>query len=130
MSEENVDLFLAAAESFNRGDIDGAMKGISPDYVFEPQVAVIEGKFVGHDGLLAFLQELADVYEVFQLHYSDVRDLGDKVLALGTANSIAKSGIAQEWSLAVVATFKDGLETHWKDYGDRGEALKAVGLSE
>jgi hypothetical protein len=40
------------------------------------------------------------------------------------------SGIEQEFTLAVVATFKDGLVTHWKDFGDKESALEAAGLSE
>jgi ketosteroid isomerase-like protein len=67
----------------------------------------------------------------FELRYTDVRDLGDRVLALGTTRSVAReSGIEQEFVLAVVATFKDGLVTHWKDFGDKESALEAAGLSE
>jgi hypothetical protein len=40
------------------------------------------------------------------------------------------SGIEQEFTLAVVATYKDGLLTRWKDYGDEQQALEAAGLSE
>jgi len=32
--------------------------------------------------------------------------------------------------LAIVATFRNGLITQFRDYGDRKEALEAVGLSE
>jgi ketosteroid isomerase-like protein len=52
------------------------------------------------------------------------------VLALGTATSIGKvSGIEQQAPLAIVASFRDGRITHFKDYGDKDQALAAVGLS-
>ena len=80
---------------------------------------------------MAFLRGSADLYDVFRVDYSEVRDLGDSVLAFGTARSIRKeSGIETEVSLAVVATFRNGLCTRWKDYGDKDQALEAAGLRE
>lgn len=53
------------------------------------------------------------------------------MLALGTTRSVARgSGIEQEFTLPVVAAFKDELMTHWKDFGDKESALEAAGLSE
>jgi ketosteroid isomerase-like protein len=131
MSEENVEAFKRVAQAFNRRDLDGATEGLSPEVVFEPRAAAIEGNLSGRDGVRSFLAGLLDLFEVFELRYSDVRDLGDRVLALGTTRSIAKgSGIEQVFTIAVVATFKDGLQTHWKDYGDEAQALEAAGLEE
>jgi SnoaL-like domain len=131
MSQENVDRFLAAAEAFNRGDFEAAAEGIETDAVFEPQVAVVEGAFVGPDGVRAFMTGSADLYELFQVNYSEVRDLGDRVLAFGTARSIGKeSGIETQVPLAVVATYRAGQLTHWKDYGDKNQALEACGLTD
>ena len=131
MSEENVERFVEGAEAFNRGDMDAATDGLGPNVVFEPQAAAMEGDFTGADEVRTFMSGLHDLYEVFELRYTDVRDLGDRVLALGTGRSVAReSGIEQEWVLAVVATFKDGLVTHWKDFGDKESALEAAGLSE
>ena len=68
---------------------------------------------------------------MFEANYPDVRDLGDRVLALGTIRGTGKgSGIATEVPLAVVATFRGGLCTHLRDYGGRAQALEAVGLRE
>src|SRR5436190_14740753 len=114
MSQEDVTRFVAGAAAFNRGDINAASERFDPNIVFEPRATEMEGTFAGPDGVRAFLTGLADLYEVFQLHYADVRDLGDRVLALGTTSTVAKgSGIEQEFPLAVVATFRDGLITHW-----------------
>ena len=131
MSEENVEAFKRAVEAFNRRDLDAATEGYSPEVVFEPLAAAIEGGLSGPDGVRTFMAELLDVFEVFEVRLTDVRDLGDRVLALGTTLSVARgSGIEQETTLAVVATYKDGLLTHWKDYGDKQQALEAAGLSE
>ncbi len=131
MSEENVERFLEGADAFNRGDFEAALEALHPELVFEPQVSVVEGAFVGPEGMRDFLTSSADLYDTFQVNYTEVRDLGDRVLAFGIARSVGKeSGIETEVPVAVVATFREGLMTRWKDYGDKAEALEAAGLSE
>ena len=131
MSQENVDRFLASVEAFNRGDVERWLEGFHPDAVFEPQVAALEGDYIGRDGMRRFVAEVTETLEMFEADYPDMRDLGDRVLALGTWRSIGKgSGIESELPLAIVATFRDGLCTHLKDYGQRAQALEAAALSE
>ena len=66
-----------------------------------------------------------------QIQCRDVRDLGDRVLALGVIHATGKeSGAETELPLAVVARFRDGLITDFTDYGDKDQALEAAGLSE
>lgn len=131
MSQTNADRFVEATEAFNRGDIEAWLARYDADVVFEPQVAEMEGAYVGHDGIKAFLTNIGDLYKHFDVRLHDVRDLGERVLALGTANSIGKeSGIEQEAPLAIVATFRDGRITHFKDYGNKDQALAAVNLSD
>jgi ketosteroid isomerase-like protein len=131
MSQENVDRFVEATEAFNRGDVEAWLEQYDKKVVFEPQVAEMEGAYVGHDGIRAFITNIGDLYEGFQVRLHDVRDLGERVLALGTASSIGMgSGIEQETPLAIVASFRNGRITHFKDYGDKDQALEAAGLSE
>jgi ketosteroid isomerase-like protein len=131
MSQENVDRFLEIIEAFNRGDVERWLESYHPDAVFEPQIAVLEGGYSGHDGLRRMFADLTETTEMREANYHDVRDLGDRVLALGTYRSIGKgSGIETEFSLAMVATFRDGLCTYLKDFGDKDQALEAVGLDE
>ncbi len=131
MSRENVDRFVEATEAFNRGDLEAWLEQYDTEVVFEPQVSEMEGAYVGHEGIEAFLTTIGDLYETFQVRLQDVRDLGDRVLALGTASGIGRgSGVQQETPLAIVANFRDGRITHFKDYGDKDHAFEAMGLSE
>jgi ketosteroid isomerase-like protein len=131
MSRENVDRFVEATEAFNRGDVEAWLESYDPEAVFEPQIAAVEGASVGHDGLRAFAATIGDLYDRFQVRFYDVRDLGDRVLALGEASSIGRgSGIGLDQPLAIVASFRDGRIVHFKDYGEEAQALEAVGLRE
>ena len=62
-----------------------------------------------------------------------MRDLGDRVLGLGTFRFIGKrSGIETEGPLAILATYRDGLCTHLKDYGERSRprSRRAAGVGD
>jgi hypothetical protein len=68
-------------------------------------------------------------FDVFQLSVSEVRTAGDTVVGIGTIRVRGKSsGIETDVPSAGVTTFSKGLMTHFKDYGDRQEALRAAGL--
>ena len=141
MSQANVDRFLELTESFNRfaeapesfdpNDLLGFLSFLDPEIHFEPVQALLQGSYVGPDGVGVWLADLAEHYQAGHMHCADIRDLGDRVLALGTLRVTGMgSGIAIEVPLAIVASFRDGLITHLKDYGDTDQALAAVGLRE
>ena len=96
---------------------------------FEPQQAALEGGYVGHEGVMRWVADLAEHYAGGHMDIPDIRDLDDRLLALGTLRVIGRgSGIETEVPVAFVARFRDGLMTKCKDYGDKGLALEAAGL--
>jgi ketosteroid isomerase-like protein len=131
MSQENVDRFVAGIEAFNRGDIPGLFRHFDPEIRFEHRLAALQGNLAGLDAVRGWFADATALFDSWQVHCSDVRDLGDRVLALGTVRAIGKeSGVETQMPYTVVASFKDGLMTHFIDYGDKDQALKAVGLTE
>jgi ketosteroid isomerase-like protein len=132
MSEENVEALREMFEAVNRRDVPGILRFMDPEVRFEPQIAALEGSYVGgHDGVRRFFADNAEDFDTFEVHCPDMRHLGDQVLAFGRARGLAKvSGIETEAQLAIVVMFRDGLITHFKHYRDKEEALEAAGLSE
>jgi ketosteroid isomerase-like protein len=129
MSEENVAAFLESAACASRGDWEGVTKYTHPDVVFIPQRAPVRGGWNGHDGLREFGEDNRETFDLFQVSYPDVRDLGDKVLALGTVRIRGKgSGAEVEVPSAIVTEWRDGKMTRFEDFGDVKKALAAVGL--
>ena len=128
MSQEIVDAFRRGTDAINRGELDiEAMT--HPEVVFEPLRSLTEGAFVGHEGMRRFVDDTADMFELFRATYPDIRDLGDIVLAIGSIRMRAKvSGVETDVPSAVVAEFRDGLVWRFKDYGDKRSALHAVGV--
>jgi ketosteroid isomerase-like protein len=131
MSQENVDQFMKLIEAFNRFDIPGALRFMDPEIRFEHRVAELQGDFTGLDGVRGLFVDFAEHFETLQIHCPDIRDLGDRVLALGTVHAVGKgSGVETELPFTVVASFRNGWITHFTDFGDKDQALEAAGLQE
>ena len=125
MSEENVGIFKRGVELWNRDDFDAWIEQYDPEVEWFALMEVYRGPAGVRQAWESFKADM-------QITDTDVRDLGDRVLGLGTVRSIGKgSGIESELPVAVVASFRDGLCTHVQDYGEhRDAALEAAGLSE
>jgi ketosteroid isomerase-like protein len=131
MSEENVDLFREYIERFNGGDVEGALRYAHPEIRFEHRLAELQADVTGIDAARDWFVGAIQIFDRWRIDCDDIRDLGDRVLALGTVRAVGKaSGVEVEMPYTVVATFRNGLVTRFTDYGDREAALKAAGLSE
>jgi ketosteroid isomerase-like protein len=131
MSQENVDRFVEGIEAWNRRDIEGVLRLMDPEVRFEHRLAALQGSFVGVDGVRGWFADLAEHFDAWHVHCPEIRDLGDRVLGLGTVRATGtESGIETELPYTVVASYRDGLCTAFVDYGNRDKALKAAGLRE
>jgi ketosteroid isomerase-like protein len=129
MSQENVDAFRRGTDAISRGDRLDIPETVHPEAVFEPLRSGTEGPFVGHEGMRRFIADTEEMFELFRISYTDVRDLGDRVLAIGSIRMRAlESGLETDVPSAAVAEFRDGLLWRYKDYGQARLALEAVGL--
>src|SRR5918995_1563195 len=131
MSQENVDVIRAVIEAINRDDGEGAVQRMDLGIRFDHRLGALQGNVVGHDGVRVLFADFAEHFDSWRIYCEDIRDLGDRVLALGTVRATGKeSGAETELPFTVVARIKEGLITHYSDYGDREQALEAAGLRE
>ena len=131
MSEGNVDRFMECVAAFNRLDVQAALRYMDPEIQFDHRLAELYGSYAGLEGVQGFFADVAEHFDALTVDCPDVRDLGDRVLALGTARLIGKgSGVETELPFTVVAAFREGRITDFTDFGDRDQALEAAGLSE
>jgi ketosteroid isomerase-like protein len=131
MAEENLALMRRAFEAFGAQDVEGFVGCMHPEVVFEPHLALVEGKYRGHDGIRQFMADGSDVMELRQTDVDEVRDLGDRVLALGTFHIRGRgSGAEDATPFALLGKIRDGRFVHLKDYGDHALGLEAAGLAQ
>jgi ketosteroid isomerase-like protein len=131
MSKANLEAFRRTAEAISRGDVEASLALAHPEVSIEPLRAATEGTFEGQEGFKRFLADTAETFELFEPDYTDVRDLGDRVLAIGSIRVRGRgSGVETDIPTAAIAEYRDGLLLRFKDYAEARVALEAAGLDE
>jgi ketosteroid isomerase-like protein len=85
----------------------------------------------GHQGVRKGVRDLEEASSEIQAEQTEIRDLGERVVAIGHHRGRGEeSGAITESQLAWVVEFKGGKVIRVREYLDPKKALEAVGLSE
>jgi ketosteroid isomerase-like protein len=84
----------------------------------------------GEDAVRRYVQDWFDTFDDFSATTEELVDLGgERVLAVQRISGRAKlSGVETRLRYAVIYTLRGGMIVRGREYADRSEALKAVGL--
>ena len=87
--------------------------------------------FRGHEGVRELWRDLGEAFAEFRIEISEIRDLGERIVAVGQLRgSGSVSGAEVESPIGYVVEFKNGKAIRIDDYFDPEAALAAAGLSE
>ena len=133
MSKENVESFKRGTELLNRRDIEPFLEMLDPEVEWHPGlVALLEGEatvYRGREEVREALQDIFEAFADFRFEFSEVRDLGDQILAVGEMRGRGtESGVEIESPWAFLIQLRNGKATHVRVYLDPKEALEAAGL--
>jgi ketosteroid isomerase-like protein len=130
MSQKNMRVFEEAGDALSRGDVEGFLRLVDEGVVWIAARSAVEGAYRGHDGLRKFFADNDENFEVFEPNFREVRDLGERILAVGTIHIRARgSTVETDIPVAGIFTFRRGKLVRWEDFRERRLALEAVGLS-
>jgi ketosteroid isomerase-like protein len=129
----NIEALERVAEANNRRDYEALLEECDADIEFHGIFGVMfSGEATvlrGHAGLLEYLRDLDEGFDVRGIRWSEFRDLGDRVVALGHARGRGReSGVDFYSPYACLAEFRNGKIVRYSDYFDHGQALEAAGL--
>jgi ketosteroid isomerase-like protein len=135
MSHANVEAFRRAFEAINRRDADALLSELDPEVEWHGAILMAMGgsqvTYRGHEGIREWLRDLYETLSEFHADYPEVRDLGDRTVAIGIVRARGAASEAEiESPHATVVEFKNGKGVWIRTYLDPKEALEAVGLSE
>jgi ketosteroid isomerase-like protein len=95
-----------AFDAFDAQDVEAFVSCMDPEIEFEPHLAMVEGGYRGHDGIRQFMADGSEVIELRRTVVDEVRDLGDRIVALGTFHIRGrKSGAEDATPFALLGTF-------------------------
>jgi ketosteroid isomerase-like protein len=135
MSQENVEAFKRVIAAWNRGDIDAGLEMLDPAVeVHAVAPAALGGEstiYRGHEGARGLFRDVQEAFPQLQIEISEIRDLGERIVAIGHLHGRGKeSGAEVESPIAYVYEFKNGKATRINDFLNPKEALEAAGLRE
>ena len=129
MSQENVELFRNAIDAYNRRDIEAMLVIWHPEAEWYPFTAQVEGDdaYHGHEGLRQWWANVYATFDEIEASVEEVRDLGDRVLALGRLRARFRSGVKLDSEIGWLTRYHDGLGVWGRAYQSHAEALEAAG---
>jgi ketosteroid isomerase-like protein len=133
MSEENVEIVRRDLDAFSRGDLEGVLDDLAPEFEFNPSGRFMDTQRVyrGREGFVDFWGAFRAAWEHITVSIERMEDLDDRVLTLGTFHGRgAGSGVEVHAKAAWLHTIKDGLIVHLRSFATWTEALEAAGLAE
>ena len=135
MSQENVEIVRRVSDAYNRRDVGAMLDELHPEIEWYPWLQVQLGGgatvYRGHQGIREGVRDGEEAFSEIRAEQSEVRDLGERVVAIGHLRARGKeSGALTESALAWIVEFKSGKVIRVREYLDPEEALAAAGLSE
>ena len=133
MSQENVEIVRQSIDAFSRGDLEGIVGDLAPEFEFQPSGRFMDTQQVyrGREGFVEFWGRFRSAWEDITVMIERIEDLGDRVLTLGTFHGRGGgSGVEVRAEAAWLHTVKDGLIIHLRSFATWKEALEAAGLSQ
>ncbi len=135
MSQENIEIVRRVADAYNRRDVGAMLDELHPDIEWHPWLQLQLGGeatvYRGHQGVREGVRDGEEAFSEIQAEPSEVRDLGERVLAIGHLRARGReSGALTESAIAWIVEFKSGKVIRVREYLDPEEALEAAGLSE
>jgi len=135
MSQVNVEAFTRGVDAYNRRDAEALLTDLDPDIEWHPAILVGLGGdravYRGHQGVRELLRDTDETLAEIHVEFSEVRDLGDRIFAVGRVRTRGKtSGAVAESDVGYLADYRKGKAIRIRTYLDPEEALEAAGLSE
>ncbi len=135
MSQENVESVKRFGGANNRRDIEAMLAELDGAVEWYDAAPMLLGGaetvYRGHEGVRALLDDLWGAFDEIHVEFTEIRDLGDRIVATGQLRVRGSaSGAELESSYGVVSDFENGKAIWIRTYVDADEALEAAGLRE
>jgi ketosteroid isomerase-like protein len=112
-------------------DIDAIAELADPDAEWVPDSRVGEGPVRGRENVIAFFLDRAEMFGDIRTELERLWEKDDQVLAFIQVTGEGRaSGAGFDIRIAHLWTLRDGVLVRGQGYGNRREALEAIGLSE
>jgi len=128
MTQDNIDLIKAVFRAWDESGVEGIVEFFHDDIEYFPME---EGDVIrGHDAMRRYYERWLEAWEEFEIGPTEFLATGDRVFnGIELEGRGRGSGVEVAMEYWQVWLIRDGKAARWEEFLDRGEALKAAGLS-
>ena len=131
MSTGNAEVVRRLYAAMDDRDIATIMELAHPDAEWIPDPRVGEGPVRGREKVIAFFLDRAEMFGEVRTELERLWERDDQVLAfIQVAGEGRASGAGFDVRIAHLWTLRDGVLVRGQGFGNRREALEAIGLTE
>jgi ketosteroid isomerase-like protein len=132
MSQENVEIIRRGFETWEQADLEAHLRLVHEDIVCSRVAPLINPKtYHGLEGYLEFARDWIAPYDDLRFLPNEYIDAGDRVLVeVPQEGRLAGSNQVVRGTFWFLMTLQDGKLIRMEIYGERDQALEAVGLRE
>ena len=126
----NADIVRQVFAAFSRRDVEGLLALCDPNIVFVPPTGRLAGRdepYHGHEGLRAYLADVARVWQELRSEPDEYIEIDDRVLCTGRVYAWGVGRVIDA-PAGWVWRLRDGLVVEGRVYETRRAAYEAVGL--
>ena len=133
VAQQGVELVERARDAYTCWNVEPMLERLHAEVEWRPAIPMLLGGeatvYAGHEGVRRMFREFRDSFAEIHIEFSEIRALGDRVLALGHMRARGKSsGVDTVTPWAYLAELENGKAIRIRTYLDPDEALDAAGL--
>jgi ketosteroid isomerase-like protein len=126
--QAGVELVRGIIDALNRGDVDGMLARMHPDFEWRPlESSPVARSYRGREQVRRYVEDWLNTFDSLRLDLQDPTEVGDRVVAVihGRGRGRA-SGVELETRFCQVWTLRRGTAVRMEEYANREQGLAAL----
>jgi ketosteroid isomerase-like protein len=127
--ESDVELVCHIVEALNRGDVDGMLARMHPDFEWRPlESSPVARVYRGHEHVRGYVEDWLGTFDSLRLDLEDPSEVEGRVVAPVHAHGRGRaSGLALDTRFCQLWTVRSGMAVRMDEFVTRDEALESLG---
>jgi ketosteroid isomerase-like protein len=126
--QPGIELVRGIIEALNRGDVDGMLARMHPEFEWRPlEASPVAQVYRGHEQVRRYVEDWLSTFDALGIDLDDPAEVDDRVIAVVQAHGRGRaSGLALESRFCQVWTVRSGTAVRMDEYQTREDALAAI----
>jgi ketosteroid isomerase-like protein len=123
-----IDLVRGIIEALNRGDVDGMLERMDPDFEWRPlEASPVAREYRGREEVRRYVEDWLATFESLRLDLEELTEIGDRVLVVVRGHGRGRaSGVQLDSRFCQVWTVGPGAAIAMEEHSTREEGLAVL----